>query len=225
MRRLFRSNSLWRGGLFVGLILVVLPVLTASLVSGEGSRTLYPAPIPGRFRAHLEWTARTYGGGDSPVVLARRTLLRLYARQGEQILLGSSGIDVSAIDSGEPNLGDILVYNPGTVTGPIGQEVLPALAGAADPPQFGAFANGFSCNAQRDAVPGGAGSTIARRNWPARSPTLAATLPASTSPRSRGSTSWPSSARRDPIVSRPLSSVAGLTIPPSAILARSSTPA
>ncbi|MGB9632739.1 MAG: hypothetical protein ACPL8I_05395 [Chloroflexaceae bacterium] len=155
MRRLFRSNSLWRGGLFVGLILVVLPVLTASLVSGEGSRTLYPAPIPGRFRAHLEWTARTYGGGDSPVVLARRTLLRLYARQGEQILLGSSGIDVSAIDSGEPNLGDILVYNPGTVTGPIGQEVLPALAGAADPPQFGAFANGFSCNAQRDAVPGG----------------------------------------------------------------------
>jgi len=154
MRRLFQSNSLWRAALFVALALVVLPVLTASLVSGEGSRTFFPAPVPGRFRAHLEWTARTYGGGDSPVILARRTLLRLYARAGEEILLGSSAIDVSAVDGGNPNLGDILVYNPGTVTGPIGQETLPTLAGAAVPPQPGAFANGFSCNAQRDAVPG-----------------------------------------------------------------------
>ncbi|MCS6882582.1 MAG: hypothetical protein RMK84_15035 [Oscillochloridaceae bacterium] len=151
MRRLFQSNALRRAGLFVGLILVLVPVLIASIARGEGSRTLYPEPVPGRFRAHLEWTARTYGGGDSPVILARRTLLRLYARQGEQILLGSSAINVS----GEPNLGDILVYNPGIVTGLIGQEALPALAGPAVPPQPGAFTNGFSCNAYRAATGGG----------------------------------------------------------------------
>ncbi|MFQ3663251.1 MAG: hypothetical protein SNJ69_12745 [Chloroflexaceae bacterium] len=156
MRRPVRSNALWRVGFLAcaALVLIVLPLLAVTFVSGEGSRTLFPGPVPGRFRVHLEWTAGTYGGGDSPVILARRTLLRLYARQGERILLGSSGIDVSGIDGGEPDLGDILVYNPGTVTGPIGQEVLPDLTGTADPPQVGAFANGFRCSAQRDAVPG-----------------------------------------------------------------------
>lgn len=144
----------WRTRLLVVAVLVILPLITTSLAIGEGSRTLFPTTVPDRFRSHLEWTARTYGGGDSPVTLARRTLLRLYAQAGEEILLGSSGIDVSGIDGGEPNQGDILVFNPGTVSGPIGQEVLPTLSGAASPPQPGAFANGFSCTAQRDAVPG-----------------------------------------------------------------------
>lgn len=144
----------WRTRLLVIAVLLILPLITTSLVIGEGSRTLFPTAVPDRFRSHLEWTTRTYGGGDSPVILARRTLLRLYAQAGEEILLGSSAIDVSGIDGGEPNAGDILVFNPGTVSGPIGQEVLPTLAGAASPPQPGAFANGFSCAVQRDAVPG-----------------------------------------------------------------------
>lgn len=119
-------------------------------IEAEGSSTLYPASTSGNFRANLEWRTTFYGAGDSPgFFILRRTLLKVYAEQGEHILVGSSGVGVS----GTPNEGDIRILNPGQVTGPIGTETIPPLTGVADPPQPGAFANGFSCVAQR-ATPG-----------------------------------------------------------------------
>jgi uncharacterized repeat protein (TIGR01451 family) len=47
----------------------------------------------------------------------RRTLLKVYAKQGEYILLGSSAIGV--------NSGDIFVFNPNRVGGLIGAEIIP----------------------------------------------------------------------------------------------------
>lgn len=135
------------------LLLAMLLALIAAapgLIEAEGSSTLYPASTSSSFRANLEWRTSFYGAGDSAGFnLLRRTLLKVYAEQGEHILVGSSGIDVL----GTPDEGDILILNPGQVTGPIGTETIPTLAGAADPPQPGAFANGFSCLAQR-AAPG-----------------------------------------------------------------------
>ena len=82
----------------------------------EGSRTLYPDPPPaGSSRANLEWRTNTYGG-----IVLRRTLLKVYANAGENILLGSSAVGVGS--------GDIFVYNPGRVTGSVGSENVPATA-------------------------------------------------------------------------------------------------
>ena len=79
----------------------------------EGSRTLYPNSAPaGSSRANLEWRTNSYGG-----IVLRRTLLKVYANKDEYILLGSSAVGVGS--------GDILVYNPGKVTGSIGSESIP----------------------------------------------------------------------------------------------------
>ena len=91
--------------------------------AAAGSRNLFPAAATGS-RANLEWRTSTYGGG----LLKRRTLIHVFANAGEQILMGSTGVGVGEAD--------ILVFNPGAVTGPIGQEVIPAVAN-------------FSCEAQR----------------------------------------------------------------------------
>jgi uncharacterized repeat protein (TIGR01451 family) len=88
----------------------------------EGSRTLYPAGIAGN-RANIEWRNSFYGN-----FLRRRTLFQLYAEEDEVILLGSSAVGVDQ--------GDILIYHPGQVTGPVGNEIIP---GAPD----------FSCIDQR----------------------------------------------------------------------------
>ncbi|MGI0486119.1 hypothetical protein ACN4EK_11825 [Pantanalinema rosaneae CENA516] len=81
----------------------------------EGSRSLFPNPTG--FRANLEWRTGQYN------LLTRRTLLRVYARQGEVILLGSSAMGV--------NNGDILVFDPGVVPfTPVGQEVVNPAAAA-----------------------------------------------------------------------------------------------
>jgi uncharacterized repeat protein (TIGR01451 family) len=91
----------------------------ATTAQAEGSRTLYPSGATGN-RANLEWRTETYGG-----LVIRRTLLKVFANAGENILVGSSAM---GIPSGTTT-GDILIFNPGGVTGPIGSEtVVPASA-------------------------------------------------------------------------------------------------
>lgn len=123
-----RSRSWVAAGLALGLLSPALGTLPAS---AEGSRSLYPAGSTGN-RGNLEWRTSNYAGA-----LRRRTLLKVYVNAGEYILLGSSAAGV-ALDptSSTSTLGNIQVYRPGTVTGAIGQEVIPASAA-------------FSCNAQR----------------------------------------------------------------------------
>ncbi len=87
-----------------------------------GSANLWPSGASGS-RANTEWRTNSYGG-----TLIRRTLIKAYMTTGQVLFLGSSAIGQGA--------SDILVYNPNTVTGAIGAEVIP---GAAN----------FSCNAQR----------------------------------------------------------------------------
>lgn len=97
--------------------LALLISLSAALQAGaSGSRDLYPASDNGRpsaSRANLEWRTDTYGG-----LLLRRTLLHVYAHTGEYILVGSSAVGVSS--------GDVLIYRPGRVSGPVGSETIPA---------------------------------------------------------------------------------------------------
>lgn len=154
LQRNLRLRAILRPLLLLAGALAGLALLPAGYLAAEGSGKIYPPDAPAPFRANLEWRTALYGSQDSPRFnLLRRTLLKLYAEQGEYILLGSSGVGVS----GTPNQGDIRVFNPGTVTGPIGGELISELEGAADPPQPGAAANGFSCVAQRQAIGDGRG--------------------------------------------------------------------
>lgn len=113
-------------GLLLCLLLGTLVILPAGPLAAEGSRTLYPEDIAGA-RANLEWRVSNYGD-----FVLRRTLLRVYAEAGEYLLLGSSAVDVPET----PDEGDILVYTPGVVTGPIGNTTIDG-----DP--------AFSCREQR----------------------------------------------------------------------------
>jgi uncharacterized repeat protein (TIGR01451 family) len=88
-----------------------------------GSGNLWPNGAAGN-RANTEWRTGSYGNG----ALTRRTLIKAYMTTGQVLMLGSSAIG--------QGLADILVYNPGRVTGPIGTETIPALAD-------------FSCDTQR----------------------------------------------------------------------------
>ena len=98
------------------LALALLACLCAApRVAASGSRDLYPASDDGRTnaaRANLEWRTDTYGG-----LLLRRTLLHVYAHTGEYILVSSSAVGVGS--------GDILIYRPGRVSGPVGSETVP----------------------------------------------------------------------------------------------------
>src|SRR5690242_11022345 len=102
----------------------------APAVQADGSRNLWPNGAAGS-RANTEWRAATvtYGGG----LLVRRTLIKAYMQAGEVLLLGSSAIGQGT--------SDILVWNPGLVTGPIGAENVSAVPS-------------FSCNAQRTGAQG-----------------------------------------------------------------------
>ncbi|MGF1672948.1 MAG: SdrD B-like domain-containing protein [Rivularia sp. (in: cyanobacteria)] len=91
----------------------------------EGSRDMYPSGSQGN-RGSILWTNQTWGGTQN---FNERTLLRVFAKEDEYILMGSSAVNV--------NQGDILVYNPGTVTGDASKESLPINAN-------------FSCKTQGD---------------------------------------------------------------------------
>lgn len=141
-------------------LLILLAIAAPAWVGAEGSATLYPADSTSPFRANIEWRTTFYGSSDSPNFnILRRTLIKVFVEQGETILLASSGVGVA----GSPNNGDIRVFNPGVVNGDIGGERIPALAGAPAAPQAGAFANGFSCVAQRATSGNGSRGRIGSR--------------------------------------------------------------
>lgn len=108
LHKLLRLTSQWGIGIlacFSGVVSATTPA------QAEGSRTLYPAGTQGN-RANIEWRTNQYGD-----LVLRRTLLKVYAKKDEYILLGSSAVAVAS--------GDILVFSPGRVTGKIGQENIP----------------------------------------------------------------------------------------------------
>jgi len=126
---MMNRNALLRLVSGVSLGIVGSTLMTYSPAQAEGSRSLYPPGTTGN-RANIEWRTSTYSG-----LLRRRTLLKVYANAGEYILLGSSAVGVA---SGATS-GNVQVYNPGTVTGTIGQEIIPGVAN-------------FSCTDQRTAT-------------------------------------------------------------------------
>lgn len=121
-------------------VLAAVPATTAAQPPTPDPRgdLLWKSGLQG-FRANIEWRSSFYGAEDTGG--RRRTLFRIFAQQGEFILTGSSAIGV--------NQGDVRIYNPGTITGRIGDEVIPALAGT---PAAGVYTNGFSCAQQRTAL-------------------------------------------------------------------------
>ena len=112
-----------RRGLAAALLSVGALIACAVNVFADGSQNLYPSGAPG-FRANTEWRTGSYGAG----AVTRRTLLHAYATTGESLLVGSTAIGKGAAD--------ILIWNPGLVTGTPGNEVIPATPS-------------FSCAAQR----------------------------------------------------------------------------
>src|SRR2546423_4477589 len=79
----------------------------AQVAHAAGSQDLWPSGAAGN-RANSEWRTNSYGGG----LLIRRTLVKAFVQSGEVLLLGSSAIGQGS--------SDILVWNPGLVTGAIG---------------------------------------------------------------------------------------------------------
>src|SRR5665811_1773027 len=113
MRPVAREDGRRTGiAVFVALFLLAL---TVPGVLAAGSATLYPNGVSGT-RANTEWRTSTYGGG----AVYRRTLLHAYATTGEYLLLGSTAIGTGA--------SDVMVWNPGLVTGTVGLESVPATA-------------------------------------------------------------------------------------------------
>ena len=89
----------------LGLVLIVgaLALVGPPNVLGEGSANL---EANGGKRALTEWRTSLYGN-----LLPRRTLFKVYAKAGEEIALGSSGVGVGS--------GDIVVWTPGQITSPL----------------------------------------------------------------------------------------------------------
>ncbi len=85
------------------LVLGVFSLVGPPRVLGEGSANL---EANGGKRALTEWRTSLYGN-----LLPRRTLFKVYAKAGEEIALGSSGVGVGA--------GDIVVWTPGHITAPL----------------------------------------------------------------------------------------------------------
>ncbi len=107
-----------RQGIKPGIGFKFVVLLLASInwiqpVKAEGSRNLYPSGVGGS-RAHLEWQTSSWGPG-STTNLARRTLLQVYAKAGENILVGSTAMGVGT-------LSNILIVS--SVSGRIGNETL-----------------------------------------------------------------------------------------------------
>ncbi len=135
----FRSSWTW----YILSAFVMLTVICAQIfpAQAEGSRDLYPPGGMGN-RGNLEWRTNLYGN-----LIHRRTLLQVFAKAGEVILVGSSAVGVPSGPIPAPPappppvLSDILIFTPGQVTGPVGNEIIPGAAA-------------FSCNAQRALNPG-----------------------------------------------------------------------
>src|SRR5580700_11849461 len=102
-----------RRGFAAALLSFGVLIATAANVFADGSKNLYPSGATGS-RANTEWRTGSYGNG----VITRRTLLHAYATTGEFLLVGSSAIGQGAAD--------ILIWNPGLVTGTPGDETIPA---------------------------------------------------------------------------------------------------
>ncbi len=79
----------------------------------EGSRDMFPSGAPGN-RGHIVWRNGTSAG------FKNRTLFRVYAEQGEHILVGSTTVGVGS--------GNIQIFDPDRVTGTAANESLPATA-------------------------------------------------------------------------------------------------
>ena len=114
MRRRGLAAALLSGGVLIACTVNVL---------ADGSQNLYPSGATGS-RANTEWRTGSYGGS----AIARRTLLHAYATAGEFLLVGSTAMGHGAAD--------ILIWDPGLVTGTPGNETIPGTAS-------------FSCAAQR----------------------------------------------------------------------------
>lgn len=113
-------------------------VATAQAALAAGSQDLWPNGAAGS-RANSEWRTNSYGNG----LLLRRTLIKAFMNAGEVVLLGSSAVGQGSAD--------VLVYDPGLVTGAIGGETLPGAAS-------------FSCETQRTSAgaPAGQGMLTTR---------------------------------------------------------------
>ncbi len=134
--KLYKRDSRWLGSLLNVLIVLILCLSTFTTAFAEGSKNLYPGSSPaGSARGNIEWRTSSYGPAGSTIY--RRTLLKVFANTGEYILMGSTAVGVTS----GATTGDILVYNPGLVTGPPGAETVPASAS-------------FSCDAGRSGTQG-----------------------------------------------------------------------
>ncbi|MDQ6847839.1 MAG: hypothetical protein M3019_09725 [Candidatus Dormibacteraeota bacterium] len=105
------KESGWRTAV-AALVASVIALLTVPAALAAGSATLYPNGVAGT-RANTEWRTSSYGGG----AVFRRTLLHAYATAGEYLLMGSTAIGVGTAD--------IMVWDPGVVTGTVGLESVP----------------------------------------------------------------------------------------------------
>lgn len=113
-----RPRPLRRHRTLAALAALALPVgigLTAAPAAATGSGDLFPddavcgTGTGAGCRAPIEWNVATYGPADGTHIV-RRTLFTVFARQGEQLLLGSSALGVA------PGLADVVVWEPGVVT-------------------------------------------------------------------------------------------------------------
>jgi uncharacterized repeat protein (TIGR01451 family) len=138
-----RSSPLWlRVTLGLSLLVGVSAVLCLPQVRGEGSADL---EANGGKRALTEWRTSLYGN-----LLPRRTLFQVYAKAGEEIAVGSSGVGVGS--------GDIAVWTPGQITAPL-TVALPAPSFICSASQPGAGALTTPAEEVAGPLPAGGGYT------------------------------------------------------------------
>ena len=97
------SQSLW--------LLLFICTVWVPQAQAEGSRDMFPTGAQGN-RGHIVWRSSSRSG------FRTRTLLRVFAQQGEYILMGSSAVGVDQ--------GDVELYLPGALSGAVANEVIPA---------------------------------------------------------------------------------------------------
>jgi hypothetical protein len=139
---------------FVKIIIVVFFLgitffINAPSAHAEGSADLFPNnttcqanSLGGGCRANMEWRTDSYANGT----ITRRTLLRVYVRNGETLQLGSSAVGIGS--------GNILVFNNASISGQKGRETIsgtPVLNCVTQQPGNGLI----STRAQELAGPGG----------------------------------------------------------------------